>query len=110
MWSWALRSPMNHSHGCQPDSSRGDHSQSSSRTSLWGWSPVAPGVTFPWSSVGQVSLPPEAIDLVSRFTLQDGYTIRRALDVRKEDVEEREAGEIGQDDLVKLRQMLRGNL
>jgi len=60
-------------------------------------------------------VPPDTIDRVSRFTLQDGHTIRRALNVRKEDVEAREAErrdvrEISQDDLVKLRQMLRGNL
>jgi len=60
-------------------------------------------------------IPPDTIDCVSRFTLQDGHTIRRALNVRMEDGEEKKAEgrdvrEIAQDDLVKLRQMLRGNL
>lgn len=46
-------------------------------------------------------VPPDAIDRVSRFTRQDGHTIRQALDVRKEDVEAREAGERCQGDRPK---------
>lgn len=45
-------------------------------------------------------VPPDAIDRVSRFTLQDGHTIRRALDVR----------EISRDDRNTFRQLLRGDL
>jgi len=46
-------------------------------------------------------VPPDTIDCVSRFELEDGkHSIRRALDV----------GQIDQSDLVNLRQMLRGNL
>lgn len=59
-------------------------------------------------------VPPDAIDRVSRFTLQDGHTIRRALNVgqvRQRDQEDTlSAEQISQNDLVKLRQLLQGNL
>ena len=45
-------------------------------------------------------VPPDAIDRVSRFTLQDGHTIRRALNVQ----------EISQDERSNFRRLLRGNL
>ncbi len=51
-------------------------------------------------------VPPDAIDRVSRFTLQDGHTIRQALDVTQRD-EEQDQNQSGLDD---LRKMLRGNL
>lgn len=41
-------------------------------------------------------VPPDAIECVSRFTLQDGHVIRQAL-------------KVSQNDLIKLRQLLRGN-
>ncbi len=77
--------------------------------------PEGEGSQFLVNTHAPTLVPPDTIDRVSRFTLQDGHTIRRALNVRKEDVEAREAEgrdvrEIGQDDLVKLRQMFRGNL
>ncbi len=56
-------------------------------------------------------VPPDAIDCVSRFTLQDGHTIRRALKVRQRDQDGTlNAEQISQNDLIKLRQLLRGNL
>jgi hypothetical protein len=45
-------------------------------------------------------VPPDAIDRVSRFTLQDGHTIRQALGVR----------EINQDERSNFRRLLRGDL
>lgn len=46
-------------------------------------------------------VPPDAIDRVSRFTLQDGHTIRQAVNSGQRDQD---------DDLRKLQQLLRGNL
>jgi hypothetical protein len=56
-------------------------------------------------------VPPDAIDRVSRFTLQGGRTVRQALKVRLRDHDDKSNAERGsQDDLGKLRQLLRGNL
>ncbi len=53
-------------------------------------------------------VPPDAIDRVSRFTLQDGHTIRQALDVKQSD-EDQDQNQ-NQEVLNDLRRMLRGNL
>ncbi|HVB59720.1 MAG TPA: AAA family ATPase [Ktedonobacteraceae bacterium] len=45
-------------------------------------------------------VPPDAIEHVSRLTIQNGHTIRQALKI----------SQISQNDLVKLRNLLRGNL
>ncbi len=62
--------------------------------------PEGEGSQFLVNTHAPTLVPPDAIDRVSRFTLQDGHTIRRALDVR----------EISRDDLSDFRQLLRGNL
>jgi len=63
-------------------------------------------------------VPPDAIEHVSRFTLQGGYTIRQALKVKQKDQDDKQsdqddkmnAEQISQKDLVKLQQLLRSNL
>ncbi|SRR6266566_939862 len=52
-------------------------------------------------------VPSDAIECVSRFTLGNGQTIRQALKVGRGD--HVGAGQISQNDLVKIRQLLRGN-
>ncbi len=53
-------------------------------------------------------VPPDAIDRVSRFTLQDGHTIRQTLDVKQRD-EDQDQNQ-NQEVLNDLQRMLRGNL
>lgn len=56
-------------------------------------------------------VPPDAIEQVSRFTLQNGHTIRQALKVRQGSQSDQvDAEQSGQNDLIKLRKLLRGNL
>jgi predicted ATP-dependent endonuclease of OLD family len=56
-------------------------------------------------------VPPDAIDRVSRFTLQGGHTIRRALKTpQKEQNDKLKIEQINQNDLIKLKRLLRGDL
>ncbi len=56
-------------------------------------------------------VPPDAIEHVSRFALQGGYTIRQALKIKRKDQDDKmNAEQISQKDLVKLQQLIRGNL
>lgn len=57
-------------------------------------------------------VPPDAIDRVSRFTLQDEHTIRQALNVRQKDQDQDQNQNQNQnlEVLNDLRRMLRGNL
>jgi len=56
-------------------------------------------------------VPPDAIECVSRFTLQNGHTTRQALKVGQNGQNNHGgAVQVSQNDLVKLRNLLRGNL
>lgn len=56
-------------------------------------------------------VPPDAIEHVSRFTLQGGYTIRKALKVKQSDQDDKmNIEQISQNDHIKLQQLLRSNL
>jgi AAA domain, putative AbiEii toxin, Type IV TA system len=56
-------------------------------------------------------VPPDAIECVSRFTLQNGHTTRQALKVEQNGQNNHGGAEqVSQNDLVKLRNLLRGNL
>lgn len=64
--------------------------------------PDGQGSQFLMSTHSPTLVPPDAIDRVSRFTLQGGHTIRQALDAGQTDQ--------NQDILTDLRKLLRGNL
>jgi hypothetical protein len=74
--------------------------------------PEGEGSQFLVNTHSPTLVPPDAIDRVSRFTLQDGHTIRQALNVgqRDKDQDQNQNQNENQDDLVKLRQLLRRNL
>lgn len=56
-------------------------------------------------------VPPDEIEHVSRFTLQNGHTIRQALKMRQSGQSDQgDAEQRSQNDLIKLRKLLRGNL
>jgi predicted ATP-dependent endonuclease of OLD family len=56
-------------------------------------------------------VPPDAIECVSRFTHQNGHTTRQSLKVRQSGQNgHREAEQVSQNELVKLRNLLRGDL
>ncbi len=71
-------------------------------------SPEGEGSQFLVNTHAPTLVPPDAIDRVSRFTLQDGHTIRQALDVKQRD-EDQDQNQ-NQEVLNDVRKMLRGNL
>lgn len=71
--------------------------------------PEGEGSQFLVNTHSPTLVPPDAIDSVSRFTLQDGHTIRRALNIKQRNREDQDQDK-DQDDLVNLRNLLRRNL